>query len=374
MMGNIRWERLAAIVICGAASGVLLYLAFRYALPLLLPFLVAWLFSLAVRPMAERISKQFRIPKKPCAVVLLIVILGGTGLLFCLGVGRLVAELQHLLERMLADGGSLSGVVRDSMDLFETLTSRIGFLRRIGAGERFSSFREQFNDMVADMVGSLLNSLSAGIPRFAGKVIASLPNLLLISVVTVISGFYFCIDGERISASLISLLPQKIQRALPAWKARIKSVSWRYLRAYLWLLLLTFFELLIGFLILGIDYAFLLALVVAVVDMLPVLGVGTVLVPWAAVLLFQGNYFLGFGLLILYFAMLVLRQITEPKLVGKSLGLHPLLTLFASWAGWQLLGILGMVLGPFLALAIKTFVAQVSQQKTQISDDLSPKR
>ena len=114
--------------------------------------------------------------------------------------------------------------------------------------------------------------------------------------------------------------------------------------------------LLVGFLVLNVDYAFLLALVIAVLDMLPVLGVGTVLIPWALWAFFQRNFYLGFGLAILYLVMLILRQIIEPKLLGKSLGIHPLLTLFAGYAGWQLFGFLGMLLGPVAAMMIKNLL------------------
>ena len=360
-MENIRWERIAAIVICAAAGGTALYLIYRFALPLLLPFLVAWVLSLAVRPMAERLSARLHISKKICASVLLTLLLISVVVLCCLLIVRLTAELQRLLERLLAENGSFSAWLKGPLDLFDTLTSRIGFLRRIGAGERFASFREQINQMIADMISGLLQSLSASIPRFLGRFLGALPHLLLLTAVTVISGFYFCTDGEHITKALSAHLPARLQGELPKWRARAKRLSWRYLRAYLWLLLLTFVQLLLGFLILGVDYAFLISLAVALVDLLPVLGVGTVLVPWAVVMLLQKNFFLGFGLLILYLAVTVVRQILEPRLVGKSLGLHPLLSLFASWVGWQLLGITGMILGPLVALAAKTLLAQMKQ-------------
>lgn len=138
----------------------------------------------------------------------------------------------------------------------------------------------------------------------------------------------------------------------------------RYLRAYLILLAITFLCLFVGFSILGVDYAFLLALLTAVVDMLPVLGVGTVLIPWAAVMLLQERFYLGFGLLILYGVMLILRQIMEPRLVGKSLGLHPVLTLFAGYAGWRLFGVIGMILGPPVAMLLRIALgAKVREEK-----------
>ena len=126
-------------------------------------------------------------------------------------------------------------------------------------------------------------------------------------------------------------------------------------------MLITFSILLIGFLILKIPYALLLALLSAIVDMLPVLGVGTVLIPWAAVLLLQKNYYLGFALLILYAVCVLVRQVAEPKLIGKSLGLHPVLTLFATYVGFELFGVIGMLLAPFLALLARTAFLQFSE-------------
>ena len=113
----------------------------------------------------------------------------------------------------------------------------------------------------------------------------------------------------------------------------------------------------IGLLILGVEYAFLLALLVAIADLLPVIGVGTVMVPWSVILLLGRNFYLGFGILILYLAIELMRQITEPKLVGKSLGLHPLLMLFSTYAGFYLFGLLGMILAPILTLFAKNLLS-----------------
>ena len=357
-MNRISWERAASILFCLCVGAFLLGAAFRYVLPILFPFLIAWGVSLCIRPLAQRLSKKLGISPKLCAVVLLILILGGTLFLICASIQRLILELQHLLERLLAEGGSFSDATVNSVDFFEALTSRIGFLRRINATQRWAAFRDRFNAMVADMLSGLLTSLSSALPTLAGKIISALPGALIVTVVTVISGFYFCTEGERIGAALNACLPKPIRERIPAWKRRLKGLSFRYARAYLLLLGITFAVLFLGFSILGVDYAFLLALLVAVVDMLPILGVGTVLVPWAIVMLIQHNYYLGFGLLILYFAALILRQIIEPRLIGHSLGLHPLLTLFATYVGWELLGFFGMIVGPLVALLVKSTLGQ----------------
>ena len=159
--------------------------------------------------------------------------------------------------------------------------------------------------------------------------------------------------ARKITAALVAHLPATLRGRLPTWRLAMRRVSWRFLRAYLLLFLLTFSEALVGLWLLRQPYALLIALGVAIVDLLPVLGAGTVLVPWALVVLVFGNYRLGLGLLILYGVMTIVRQIAEPHIVGKSLGLPPVVTLFAVFVGWELFGVLGMLLSPAVALLVK---------------------
>ena len=169
-MRALAWERLAAMLICVGAGGVAVYLAFRFVLPFLLPFLIAWLLSLVLRRLARRLARRTGLSPATCAVLLLLVSLGGGLVLLGASVWRLVLELRHLLERLLAEGGGAVDWVTDSVDLFDALTSRIGFLHRVGAGERFVALRDAFNQTVADMIGGLLTSLTAAIPAFLAPI------------------------------------------------------------------------------------------------------------------------------------------------------------------------------------------------------------
>jgi sporulation integral membrane protein YtvI len=357
-LGKMAWERWASVLICLCLGVGLLWLCLRYALPLVLPFALSWGISLAVRPMARRLSARLGISSKICSVVLLKVLLSGGVALLSLCVGRLLGELQHLLEKLVALGENNTA---ESFDLFELLTSKIEFLRRLEVGERFSGFRDRFNAVATEMLTGMMTSLSAKLPDAVATVAAALPSLLLTTVVTVVAGFYFCVEDPFYQNGGFAWLPASMRKRMPVWRARMKRVSWRYLRAYLLLLLLTFAQLFLGFSILRVEYAFLLSLVVSLVDLLPILGVGTVLVPWAIVALIQRDLRRGIGLLLLYLVITVLRQVLEPRLLGKSLGLSPLLTLFSTWVGWKLLGVFGMLIAPFLALIFKLVVGEALQ-------------
>ncbi len=364
-MKGFSWERMAAIVICLAAGIGLLWLGFFFVLKLLLPFLLAWGLSLAITPLSERLAKKLRLPQKLLAVLLLTLSLSGLVLLLGLAVNRLLRELQALAATVL-ENAAFSNVVSRSFDYFEEMTAGIALFDRIRAGENYAVFRERFNGMINDLLVGTGEAVTARLPYVAGQMLTALPSVLLFLAVTVISGFYFCMDRRQLEQTVGGLLPAALKERLPAWRAGLRHFAGKYLRAYLLLLLLTFAELFLGLTLLRVEYAFLLAGVIAVVDLLPVLGVGTVLVPWAVVALLQRDTVLGIGLLILFLAVTVLRQIIEPHLIGQSLGLHPLLTLAAGYLGWQLLGVLGMAIGPLLALLIKSLCSAYRKNEKSV--------
>ena len=199
----------------------------------------------------------------------------------------------------------------------------------------------------------MLSSLASRLPGLAASLFSALPAALFFLIVSVVACFYFCTDGVSITRSLGSFLPREWQFKMPRIKEDLRDVLRKYVKAYGILLLLTFALLLVGFLVLGVEYAFLLAFLIALADFLPVIGVGTILIPWGIVMLLQKRFYVGFGLLILYLVISLIRQIVEPKVLGKSLGLHPLLTLFATYVGFSLFGIVGMILAPIVALLVR---------------------
>jgi len=129
-----------------------------------------------------------------------------------------------------------------------------------------------------------------------------------------------------------------------------------YIRAQLILICITFFELSIGFLVIGgkvADYALLLALIISIIDAIPILGTGVVLIPWGVLSLLSGDIRLGIMLIILYLICLLVRQLTEPRLVAHRIGIHPLPILMVMYIGLRFFGLFGMILGPVLALVVK---------------------
>jgi sporulation integral membrane protein YtvI len=215
------------------------------------------------------------------------------------------------------------------------------------------SFWRQVDASVAALVSDAITRWSSKIPNAVGALLRALPSTLIFFLTFLIAVFYCCSDDGRIAMFLRDATPPLWRERLEQLRRSLADVGVRYLRAYLLLFLLTFAQLYIGFTVLGLEYTFLPALLIALIDILPVLGVGAALVPWGIVQLIGGNTHTGVGLLVLFGILLLLRQILEPRIIGGSLGLHPLATLMVVYAGLRLSGIVGMILAPGVALLLK---------------------
>ncbi len=337
MIRKIDFQKWASVAVClGAALLFLRFFAARI-LSALLPFLLAAALSLLVAPLARKLSRPLHLRESVCAVILFFFCVAVALVLGGFAASRLLREAQGLIARLLADVGSPSSLLSDAVDAL-----------RLPDGEESELFRAQLKTMLTDLARNLLGWLSSQLPVRAARVVAGIPAGVMFSVVTVLAGVQFCIGGEGLRKKLFALLPAGWRSKIAGHRDGFLTLARRYLRAYALLFALTFSLLFFGFLILGLDYAAGRAFLVALVDILPVLGVGTVLIPWAAVELLCHRFYIGFGLLILCLAVTVVRQAVEPHLIGKSLGVHPLLSLAASYVGWRLFGIAGLLLGPLL--------------------------
>ena len=355
-----KWEAVTVTV-----AGILLaaYLLCRHTVRLFLPFLLAFFLAFLTRPVVRWLAKRTARSQKLVAgaVTLLSLFLLGV---FCYFLcNRLLLELQNLLSWLAEDSADPNGQIARMIAFFKGLFDRIPFIGRLRDADFLKGVIGDTEGFVAEQLNNILTRFSGAVTGAAAAALRGFPSLVLGVLVGVISCFYFAIEFESVTAALSMLVPSGFREKLPRWRARISEALRRYLRAYFLLFLLTLGELLFGFLILRLDYAFLLALLTAILDILPVLGVGTVLLPFAIFSFAAGNVMRAVGLLILYAIITVVRQIAEPHLVGKSLGLHPLLMLVSFYAGLKLFGVLGIFIGPVLAVLIKTLVERQATEE-----------
>ncbi len=361
---HIDWQKGAAIIICVTAGAYGLWLLLRYALNIAMPFLLAWLLAQVIRPIVRRLCDRRRIPRRLVAGGLVILFVGGTVFLTVRGIRRGVDELGRLVAELAADTDGLVAAVEYALERAHSLSTRLPFLRHFEDMSGYEAFCAKLDGLVEASVGHIVEAVSARLPDAAMAVAGWLPEALIFTVVMLIACYYFSADdghmGRAVGKALRRILPASWQDALPPLKRRLQRMGGRYARqyarVYLLLGLITFLEMFIGLSLLGIRYAFILAWVIALIDFLPLLGTGAVLLPWATVSCLLGETKLGIGLLILYGVSTILRQIIEPRLISRGLGLHPLLSLVAMYAGLRLFGFGGMIFLPLLVGVVYSMV------------------
>lgn len=350
------WGERAGKLFCYLCIGALAYIAIKFALGIFLPFIIAWGLAILTSSLSRKLSKKLGLSRKFCSFVLTFLILGLIfgGLFF--GVNRLIYEVEKLLARLSENGDTIGSAVGEFLDRISSLgDKKLPIIESLLKNEQFREFWGNIDSTISNMLSNALISVTSQIPRALLSFFKSLPSVLVFLMITVISCFYFAADIDNINRTAVSLLPKKLQLKVPTFKKRFLQKSSRYLRAYLILLFLTFAELLIGLSVLRTPYPLLLAILISILDILPILGVGTALIPWAIIeILFLKDYYTGVGLLIVYVIITIVRQVTEPKIVAGSLGLSPLLTLVSMYAGLKLFGFLGVVIGPMLVIILRS--------------------
>lgn len=362
-MERIDWKRTAAITVTVAGGLVALYLLCRFAFVLLLPFLLAFVLALATRRTTLALARRTKCPVRVMAALVTLFSLTVLGLFVFFVCNRLFVEAQNLLDFLATDSKDPNGQIAQFFAFFRDFGNRLPLLSQI---REMPFLKEWLGDPEAYLVAQLQNGvegIATQLATFVGGVLRRLPRVAFFLVFTVISCFYFAVEYEAVVRTLSHLTPRPFRDKLPVWRERVTAAAKRYLRAYFWLFLLTLGELLVGFFFLRIRYAFLLALLTAFLDILPVLGVGVVLVPFAVFSFAVGQTGRGIGLLVLYAVITIVRQVAEPHFVGKSIGLHPILMLLSLYVGLGLFGVAGFVLGPAIALVAKAVFDWVCTEK-----------
>lgn len=333
-----------------------LWLLGTYALPLLLPFLLGLAVAWMAEPLARVLSAQGRLPRA-----------AATGLAIT-GVYLLLIGLVYLLIRLaLGELDTLFRQLPAAVDGLDQVAGQIqSWLNRLArrAPERLRPGLEASISQLFSNGAALAEGAAAQIWDIASRLLLSLPDVFVFLGTAVASSFLISARLPRLRPWLLKRLPEPwAKRVVPALQnLRVNLGGW--LRAQCKLMVLTFVALTLGFMVLRIPHAPLLGALIALVDALPMLGTGTVLVPWGILAMLQGDTALGFGLIAMYVFTALTRSVLEPRMLGRQLGLNPLITLAALYVGYQLWGILGMILAPVLTITAMELWAMAQREQT----------
>jgi len=355
------WRRMGAYLcrrILPIAVGVLpVFLLWKPCLP----FLAAFFLSCAVqKPYRLLLSRVCRRQKPPAgwqmtAAIFLIVccVIGGGGVLLACG-SLLMSEIGRLVAWIGTGGEEISAWVGGIMDGFMRIMERLPIPDDLWSDEVRTSVTESVLNALPDMLGGMLGSMSSRLSSAVTAIAAAFPKILLFLAVFLIAAVYMTISHAEIVSYFAHHLPSRWKEMFRHGKQVLGGTVRSVLCAWGLLSILAFVLLFVGLLVLGVgvERAFSMAGLGTVLDILPVFGVGTLLIPWAIFAFFGGRAGMGVGLVVLYLVISFARQALQPRLLGRTVGVHPLAMLFALYAGGVLFGFWGMITAPFLLTVI----------------------
>jgi sporulation integral membrane protein YtvI len=339
-------------------AGAGLYFFAHYLWPLLivmlvtsikavLPFLLAFIAAVLLNPIIVFLEERFHLPRTPGTLLTLAIFLVLLGVIFYLLISNMIQELIDLSQTL----GTLSYDLSSwNLNLFL---------------DKFQSFLSRLNlppDFIQEMGHELLRSINVlkNIVTILSSqlfhLVTALPQYFILLVVTIIATFFFTRDFEIITDNILKWIPDKWQAGAFRIGRGLERALFGYLKAQLLLVSVTGLLSAIGLTLLGVKYANLLALLMAILDLIPVVGPGTIYMPWALWMICTGDIKFGVEILIVYGIVIIVRQIMEPKVLGNNIGLHPLTTLMALYIGISLLGFWGLIIGPVTVIVYKAFI------------------
>lgn len=318
----------------------MVYFVFKFLSLYLLPFVIGILVSFLVQKPVKAISQKTKIAKGPLTIAFVV----GSYVIIVVIVVLLIYLIYRWLSGIVA---ILPGMIPDFLEIVNNLNASLT-QSLSGLPQAVTDYINTLPSKLTDAVGSLGLALS----DWALDIATSIPSYLISIIVTVVASCYIAYDYDKIILFAKRKTPFKIWSLIVDVKDTFFKNIFKMLKGYILLMIITFTELSIGLLLLGQSNAILLAAIICVIDILPVLGTGAVVIPWALISLFTGNVWKAIGLILMYVIITIIRNFLEPKVIGNQVGLHPLITLLSMFCGLRLLGIIGLFGFPLTLIII----------------------
>lgn len=315
--------------------GAIVFVIVKYGLPLLAPFVLAFIVAALLRRPTRFLERNTPLNIRLCGLITAVLFFAVIVLLGYLGGGGIISGIQKLLVNMpVFYNKTVEPMLIDIFGNLETLQ----IWQDMNLTDLIRDLETQIMDALAGLAAGISSKAVALVSGFA----TSLPGLFVRIVLFIIATVFISIDYDKLLGFCVDQMSDKVRNLFFEIKAYIVGTLLVVIRSYILIMTVTFVELSIGLTIIGIDNSLLIALCIAIFDILPVLGTGGVMIPWAVINIVLGNFKLAASLAIVYVIITIIRNIIEPKIVGGQLGLHPIVTLSSMFAGVQLLGGIGL--------------------------------
>ena len=320
-----------------------------YILPkiimLLMPFIFGWFLATLANPLVRFFEEKLKIKRKAGSVLVIIMVIFGICFLLY-GTGqRLVREIFGLLRIM----PGMWQEIRIEFIAFSKKWSKVIDSLPIEVVETAESIGDSIGTRIGILVGELSMPTADAVSSFAGNI----PGVVIATIMCLLSAYFFVADKEYVPNLLKKIIPFSWRQRCLLLKQTTVDVMAGYLKAQLKIEIWIYLLLVVGLVLLKVRYGYLIAIPIAILDILPVLGTGAIMIPWALFKLLSGDYIFALGLFVIWAVGLVVRQIIQPKIVGDVLGMEPIPTLILLYVGYKLAGVVGMIVAvPFGILVL----------------------
>ena len=341
-----RKKRFLTNVAYAVTVGIIYYVLVRYVLYALMPFTIAFIVTAMLKRPVDHVARLLHVPRRGIAAILVV-------LFYALIAALLTHAVTQLILTVVSWFGSLTTIyatdiepaVQRVLQWYEDLVANVD-----------PAHAGQADAIANNILGSLASgvaNLSRMLVGYAQRLAMRTPKFFISLIFCIVSTVFLSMDYPNITYFFLAQFREKSQKTILEAKNYLIGTIGGMLKSYGLIMFITFCELNIGLRVIGVEDATVLSLIIAIFDILPALGTGGIMIPWVVIELIQGRYTLGLKLLLLYAIITVVRNIIEPKIVGESIGLHPVLLLISIYVGGTILGPLGIIIMPFTLIVIK---------------------
>ena len=322
-----------------------LLFCFKYLADLLLPFIIGFLFAVLIRSFVRFVENVTGMNSKVSAGICTAVCYIFIFTVVFLTLRALICEIIHFFDNLpKIYESNISPIIKR----IELLLSGVD-----GKSGEFEKMIASFLDNAEGEIINFIKTLSGNAAEKIGKTLLKIPEIFVTITVTIVASFFISIDYDVIKKFLISNIENNTKHRVNKIKGAIFEAVGKLCVSYVVIFLITFSQLATGLFLLKVRYALAISLIIALADIFPVIGTGTILLPWSIIELLNGNKPLAIGLIALFLIISIVRNIVEPKLIGKNSGIHPVVTMIAMYVGLKIGGVIYAILLPFALIIIK---------------------
>ncbi len=309
-----------------------------------MPFVIGWVISCIANPLVVFLERKLKIKRKAGTVVVIVCVIAAvSGIGYGLGI---------VLWRQ------VSGFVEEIPVMWEAVKhdfDNLGMWINQYIGVRAPKFADALNNLgnsIGEMISDLPKSLNLSTFEGMGSMVGNIASVIISIIMCMLSAYFFIADREWITTFVNKILPENITRKYDVFSSSLKQAVGGYFKAQFRIEIWMYVLLMVGLTVLNVRYSLLIALLMAFLDFLPFFGTGIVLVPWAVVTVIGGNYIRALGFLVIWGAGQLFRQLIQPKIMGESIGMEPIPTLFLLFIGYRIAGVGGMLIAVPLGIIV----------------------